>query len=578
MNSNKFVARSAAIAALIAGVSSQAAAEGTCPVHPVCLPGHDNPHLVELPPVSDTFGPDIVPFAPAPELTVPQFDPAPYALQHGVPEDQIELVAVELRLVNTLDDATVDILNKNDANCRVDFWTYDLVAQLNANLAVGSPDVLVQVSVGESFNEPEYALCGNPGGDPACARYLWQLPNPVSESDCISWRIQEDDLSAWIGTGNITWDTTSAAVDNDLTTCGFVQKVYWNQVIMSVEVTYFYCWWDPDGGGGGACECIEPSEHYREPGSLLLFPEYNNIDGITVLTVTNTDCLDTAGNDVEIHFVYVDADGCTEFDKAEILTPCDTFTALTNFHGPANSQGYFYVYARDPDTHEPIVWNHLIGNLMVISSLEAFDYGMNPVSFLGIGQDGDPTDVDNDGHRDLNDVEYAGAPDVLTIPRFLGQDFNGGPGTIHSEMILIALSGGKKFTTTACFLYYNDNEEEFSGEYEFDCWDKPELLDMSYGFENDWLHSLISNDPDEILGAEWQEAGWICIYGCLAESDLETIQWPSIYAVLVERIGNWGVADLPFECGKRINGSLLPDHLLGDGDGPGNPPQDGDEK
>jgi hypothetical protein len=575
MNCPRSVVRFAAIGgALVVGLSLQAAAQGDCPVHPACQPGQHDTHLVTLPPVSDSFGPDIVPFEPSPSLMVDQWDPGHYAQQHGVPESQVELVAVELRLVSEIQEAYVDILNLNDAPCQLHSWTYTIILRLNQNTAVNSPEMLFEGEI--PHDEGPFPLCGNDGSDPSCARYRYDLLAAVSESQCVSWRVQDHDLTPWIGDDQIIWTTESVAGEAASTDCGFVSKEWWNQVIMTVEVTYYYCWWkiiDP-----GACECLEPSEHYREPGSLLLFPEFNNVDGITVLNVTNTDCGGGGGDDVEVHFVYVDADGCTEYDQSEVLTPCDTFTALTNFHGPAGAQGYVYAYARDPDTHQPIVWNHLIGNLMVISSLDAFDYGMNPVSFLGIGEDGDLTDVDQDGNRDLNDVEYAGAPDVLTIPRFLGQDFSGGPGTIHSEMILIALTGGKKFTTTACFLYYNDNEEEFGGAYSFDCWDKPSLLEMNSGFENEWLHSLGTNDPDEIIGAEWQEAGWICINGCLAESEQETIDKPSIYAVLVERIGNWGVADLPFECGKRINGSLLPDHQLGDGDGPGDPPKDGDEK
>ena len=346
-------------------------------------------------------------------------------------------------------------------------------------------------------------------------------------------------------------------------------------------MTYHYCFFDDPGNPEG-CLCLTPSDHYRRPGSLLLFPEFDNrVGDITVLTVTNVDCIDSAGRDVEVHFVYIDEDDCGEFDKNVTLTPCDTFTVITNVHSPETNRGYVYAYAQDPDTHEPIVWNHLIGSQLVINGLQSFDYGVNPVAFRGLaggGLDGTPTDIDGDGNRDLNNAEYSGAPDVITIPRFLGQDAVGGPGTIQSELILIALSGGKQFNTEVCFLYYNDNEEEFSDTHEFYCWDKPTLMDISFGFENDWLQNQTDDDPDEILGAPWQESGWICLQGCFAYSTRETIEDPSIYAVLVEHVGTWGVADLPFECGVRINGSLMPDDVFGDGDGPSDPPQDGDNK
>ncbi|MEO2164367.1 MAG: hypothetical protein ABGY29_17805, partial [bacterium] len=116
-----------------------------------------------------------------------------------------------------------------------------------------------------------------------------------------------------------------------------------------------------------------------------------------------------------------------------------------------------------------------------------------------------------------------------------------------------------------CFLFWNDNEDEFSAQHTFSCWEKPYLDDISGGFRNTWLKST-NHDPDEIIGADHRESGWICLQGCLATSAQESILNPSIYAVLVERVGSFGVADLPFECGIRLNGALLPDHIFGDGD------------
>lgn len=572
MNSIKFIARFAATAALIAGVSSQVAAQGSCPVNAQCTQAG----WFKASPVTseDSYGPQPAPFPPDIELSVPQFNPQTYATLHGVPVSDIELVAVELRLTNTVETATVWFKNNNPTESCQGTWEFDIQTQLNANTDVGSPDLPVVVDLDGSIGILD------PGEE-----YNYTLPAPQSESDCLSWRVQDGNpkFPNWIGTGTIDFETESSAVDSDNTNCGVVAKAYTNTTTMLVAVTYHYCFTENITTEG--CLCLTPSDHYRVPGSLLLFPEFDNRDGdITVLTVTNVDCVDSSGEDVEVHYVYIDEDGCDEFDKNAVLTPCDTLTVLTNVHSPEHNRGYVYVYAQDPITHEPIVWNHLIGSLLVISGLETFDYGINPVAFRGLagsGLDGTPTDVDNDGNRDLNNVEYAGAPDVITIPRFLGQDIEGGAGTIHSEMILIALSGGKLFDTEACFLYYNDNEEEFSGIYTFHCWDKPNLLDLSYGFANDWLEDLISNDPDEILGVpeeEYRNAGWICIQGCKAYSTRETIEDASIYAVLVEHVGNWGVADLPFECGVRINGSLIPNHVYGDGDGPSDPPKDGDNK
>jgi hypothetical protein len=69
----------------------------------------------------------------------------------------------------------------------------------------------------------------------------------------------------------------------------------------------------------------------------------------------------------------------------------------------------------------------------------------------------------------------------------------------------------------------------------------------------------------------------------VAVSSQETIVDPAFYMVLIERVGIFAVADLPFECGSQVNGTLLPRSLFGDGDidldGDGIPdPVDGDNQ
>lgn len=340
-----------------------------------------------------------------------------------------------------------------------------------------------------------------------------------------------------------------------------------------LTVTYVYCI-TPGGGGDRGCACNGPAPHYRRPGSMLLFPEFDNRHGdVTVLTVTNTDC-GVSSPDVEIEYIYINKDDCEEFNRTETLTACDTLTLLTNFHNPQQEQGYVFVFAKDEDDN-PIVWNHLIGNLLVISGLESFDYSVNPVAFRGIGNrqgivqpDGSPTDLDGDGILDLDNAEYDPAPDTIMVPRFLGQDepTKKGGALIQSQLILIALSGGAAFSETRidCLLY-NDNEESFSFDHTFYCWDKPYLRDITFAFSNNFLKTT-DHDPDEILGAPSRESGWLCCDGGVASSLQESIEDPAFYMVLVERVGSFGVADLPFECGTQLNGALLPRDLLGDGD------------
>lgn len=321
----------------------------------------------------------------------------------------------------------------------------------------------------------------------------------------------------------------------------------------------------------------------RRPGSLLLYPEFDSRPGdLTVLTVTNTNC-DFTGNpfteNVNVEFIYINHEDCLEFNATVTMTPCDTLTLLVHAMNPNMEQGYVYAFAKSVTTGEPIVHNYLIGQLLVVNGLESFEYSVNAIPFEGIG-DGVITDLDDDGIKDLDGVEYDEAPDEILIPRFLGQTYSpnkqhpsgvgrgggGGPGPrgVHSELILLNLSGGTAFTTTIDFLIYNDNEEVFSSEYTFDCWAKPYLLDISGLFANEFLKTSTNHDPEEILGANYLESGWFKMNGAIAQSTQRVITDPAFYAVLVERIGPYAAADLPFELCSQNNGDLLPRSLLGD--------------
>ena len=54
------------------------------------------------------------------------------------------------------------------------------------------------------------------------------------------------------------------------------------------------------------------------------------------------------------------------------------------------------------------------------------------------------------------------------------------------------------------------------------------------------------------------------IEGAQAQSTTTTILNPAFYAVLVERIGPYAVADLPFESCSQPGGVLLPRSLTGE--------------
>lgn len=305
----------------------------------------------------------------------------------------------------------------------------------------------------------------------------------------------------------------------------------------------------------------------RTPGSLLLFPEFDNRRGqVTLVTVTNTNC-DSLDGDVTIEFVYIGRYGpnrqelnCPETNRTRQLTPCDTITLWTTADNPNHTQGYLYVFAKSSTTGRAIVFNHLIGEELFMSPNDQLDDSVSALVFKGIGEQRAFTDRDNDGIRDLDGNEYDEAPDELLIPRFLGQD-----AVFNSRLILIGLSGGTAFTTTVAFQVYNDNEEMSSAEYSFYCWADPRLAEINGVFTQDYLVNTVQ-DPDEIVGANTRESGWFRVDGLLAQSTAASIEDPAIYAVLVERAGSYSVIDLPWELCTQANGDLLPVGLFGDQD------------
>lgn len=509
-------------------------------------------------------------------LSVDQFDEAEFlAFEQGLNPNVtgVTLLGVEVRLYSEISgSAYMHRTDPTPGSCSGS-WSAGFVVNLGAEPTLGTPPLLSAVEVGEdsvllSANTP----CPQIPNHEYMKNYA-NVPGAVlNDADCVCVSTPAI-VDNYKGAGTVSWDAAiNDLSDSDFADC-FGNSCFETEAlaVVGVEVVYTYCVFSeecPDGDcDPSGCDCDEPSPHYRKPGSLLLYPEFDNREGdMTLFTITNADC-DSLGSDVDVEFVFIDHEDCSEFNATITLTPCDTFTAITNFVNPNMEQGYFYAFAKNSNG-VPITHNGLIGSAMVISGIEQFDYQVNPVAFLGMTPEGTNTDLDGDEVRDLDGLEYDHSPDTITVPRFMGQGLDAlGNGTpINSHLILIGLSGGQDFTTTLCFDVYNDNEEPFSGEYTFYCWEKPTLLQVRGTFANSFLRTT-DHDPDEILGAaNRRESGWICIDACFAQSQQETIIQPAFYAVLVERIGVYMAADLPFECGRQSNGSLLARGLFGDGD------------
>jgi hypothetical protein len=300
----------------------------------------------------------------------------------------------------------------------------------------------------------------------------------------------------------------------------------------------------------------------RNPGSLLVFPEFDSTPGHkTLLTLTNVHA-DISGAPVRVEIVFVNGTGpvptlCIETNTTVLLTPNDTVTFLVSALDPSAQRGYAYAFAKDAQGRA-MSFNWIIGDDLLLDGVGNLDYSVEPYSFRAIPSLGLPTDLDQDGIRDLNGIEYEMAPAKIYVPRFLGQ----GPYT--SELVLINLTGGAQFTATLDFLVYNDNEEVFSRNFSFRCWSKTPLATISSLFTQSFLAGFTNHNLGEVIGNPQIETGWFEIDGASASSSTTQILDPAFLGFLVERTGPRAGAELSFETGKQGNGDLLPLGLAGD--------------
>jgi hypothetical protein len=322
---------------------------------------------------------------------------------------------------------------------------------------------------------------------------------------------------------------------------------------------------------GLACVGFAASAHAGQgvPGSLLVFPNFDNTRGdLTLYTVTNTSD-DQVNGSINVEFVYINGYNCQEFNRTRTLTPNDEISVLTKYDNPNMQKGYAYVFAKSKTTGAAVKFDHLIGSELVLEGPQGIhiaNYTLNPWVFKAGDAlaEGANTDLNTNGLRDLDGLEYEKAPDRLEFPRFLGQH---GPLLASDNLVLINLTGGAQFTAVVDFLVYNDNEEVFSAQYSFQCWARVPLLDISGVFLNDFLLSTNQN-PNEVFngGNPVSEFGWFRIDGNVAMSSAASFPDPAILAARTMLLGlptSAEPASLPFGIGTQTNGSLLSHNLLG---------------
>jgi hypothetical protein len=333
-----------------------------------------------------------------------------------------------------------------------------------------------------------------------------------------------------------------------------------------------------DGGSGS--QGSEGVAHVRRPASVLLFPFYRVSgapEGViedTIITVTNTNSdltlnsSDLPMGTVDVKYYYIDSNGCQPFDRVERLTPNDTFSVMVSHHlpYPGTSEGWLYVVAQDPTTHQPVDFDYLIGHSTFFDANQASWFQINPIAFRGIPGDGLPTDVDQDGNADLNGIEYEMMADNQMFPRFIGRFDVPNPGHV-SALLFINLTGGALFQSSTKFLIFNDNEQIWSSTHTFTCWERVALEDISGAFKNEFLLSS-NHDPKEslnILGKPDVETGWFKVDGDAAWTGAKSIDEPALLCVLFEWYNNRLLVQPAFDNGvKQNNATLWPTSPMGD--------------
>jgi hypothetical protein len=317
---------------------------------------------------------------------------------------------------------------------------------------------------------------------------------------------------------------------------------------------------------GLATSAFAGSDGSGTPGSLLVFPSFDNTRGdLTLVTVVNTNA-DQVNGSVNVEFIYINGYNCLEFNRTRSLTPNDEISVLTKNDNPNMEKGYLYVFAKHKITGVPIKFDHLIGQALVLQGgSDEVDYQLAPWVFKA-GEalaEGASTELNGNGHRDLDGLEYEECPDSLLVPNFMGHD---GPMDPDLELILINLTGGAQFEAVVDFLVYNDNEEVFSAQFSFDCWKRKAIDEISSVFENEFLLST-NHAAGEVPGtttANFPETGWFRIDGNTAFSTAVQFSDPAILGAVVESLDDEdGGAMLPFTLGEQANGSLLSTNLFG---------------
>jgi len=253
-------------------------------------------------------------------------------------------------------------------------------------------------------------------------------------------------------------------------------------------------------------------------GSVLAFPYIEGAINLISITNTNQDRTVLSNNlmtgTIRVHYQYVGSETCSVHDRVEVLTPGDITTVLVSDHVPGFTKGWLYVVAEDFETGRPIDFDYLTGDALWIDPTINRLHDVPGIAFRsGAEESGAPagrstgntwafTDIDSDGKLDFNDIEYERMPQIHYLPTFFEQS-----GSILDELVLVSPLG-RDYEVIVNSLMFNNDEDSFSANIRFTCWDVIKFEDISMisknlggnpakSFETGWLRLV----PDHAINA-----------------------------------------------------------------------------
>lgn len=324
------------------------------------------------------------------------------------------------------------------------------------------------------------------------------------------------------------------------------------------------------GGAGAAYGLFIPLPEPPQPpttclaASVLVYPyQHSQLGNPAVFNVISVTNIATAGDcTTNVHFEYVNVGpspspftfaDCSISDRVETLTPADTLSVMTSCHnGAQNGLGYLVVSAMDPNQLDTYwSFNYLIGSEQIVSPAGGI-YALRPWDFCALVPDKTDTDLDGDGSRDFDGLEYDPIADELYLDTFAGSN----PG----ELVLLSFLGGE-YLNQIDFVIFNDDEFQLSAQFEFACWTRVPLGDISGFFTTPGLLST-PTDPTQLdltcNGLKDEYTGWAIIRPKRAISiTSDNIDDPAILGAITNDAAPWMGARLLWESrAKQTNGQF----------------------